>query len=229
MKDSKPQKTNKKIKNAYKNSLSVYDEILMGRTWWSRLYLNIFWGGISDEYIADRLLSRIPAQFAGSILDVPVGTGIFTAKHYKRIKDARITGVDYSEDMLEKCRILMQKHSVSIDLINGDVGNLEFEDQYFDMVVSMNGFHVFPDKEKAYDNCSRVLKKGGLLYGCFYVKDELKNADFLVKHILAPKGWFSPPFETKESLVKRLEQDFEVVWFRVDGAIASFECKKKRV
>lgn len=228
MKNSNPQKVNKNIKNAYKNSLSIYDEILMGRTWWSRLYLNIFWGGINDEYIADKLLSRIPTKFDGLILDVPVGTGIFTAKHYKKLKNARIIGVDYSEDMLKKCKILMKKHLISIDLINGDVGNLEFKDQYFDMVISMNGFHVFPNKEKAYDNCLRVLKTGGLFYGCFYVKDELINADFLVKHILTPKGWFTPPFETRESLVKRLERDYEIVWFKVDGAIASFECKKKK-
>jgi Methylase involved in ubiquinone/menaquinone biosynthesis len=34
--------------------------------------------------------------------------------------------------------------------VQGDVGKLTFDDCTFDAVLSMNGFHVFPDKEKAY-------------------------------------------------------------------------------
>ncbi len=217
----------KNIKDAYKKSISIYDEILVGKKWWSKLYLSTFWGGVSDMDIAIELLNRIPKDFTGKILDIPVGTGIFTANHYKYLKNAIIVGVDYSLDMLDKCRDNMKHNSVDIELLQGDVGALEFEDASFDLLVSMNGFHAFPDKEKAYDTVLRVLKPGGRFLGCFYIRDQLKTGDFIVNNVLAPKGWFSPPFETKESLLSRLSRYYEVIWHVVNGSIISFECVKK--
>lgn len=217
------------IKKAYKKSISIYDEILVGRKWWSKLYLSVFWGGVNDLDIADELLCRIPINFKGKILDVPVGTGIFTANYYKDLKNSEIIGVDYSQEMLDRCRENMDENSVYIELSRQDVGDLKFNDNYFDMVISMNGFHAFPNKEKAYDNVLRVLKPGGKFYGCFYIQKELGLADLLVKKVLTPKGWFSPPFETKESLLARLEKDYEILWYTVNGSIISFECVKKPV
>lgn len=219
--------TGNKIQRAYKESMPIYDEILRGRTWWSKLYLNVFWGGINDDKIAKELLLRISPLFKGKILDVPVGTGIFTAKHYRDLDVGGIIGVDYSEDMLDRCEELMSLNGVKIQLEQGDVGSLRFSNETFDMLISMNGFHVFPQKEKAYENCIRVLKPGGILLGCFYIKGELGISDFLVNNFLVKKGWFTPPFETRESLIERLEKDFEIKWFKVNGAIVSFECIKK--
>ncbi len=216
-----------KIKSAYRTSISFYDEVLCGRTWWSKCYLSIFWGGINDIDIANRLLQKIPENFNGKLLDVPVGTGIFTADTYAHLKDATITGIDYSSEMLEKCENLMSSRGVSIELLQGDVGALPFADEDFDILLSMNGFHVFPDKQKAYDECHRVLKQGGLFLGCFFIRNELKISDCLVKNVLTKKGWFTPPFESKETLQNRLKKRYDLLWFRVDGAIASFLCRKK--
>lgn len=49
----------------------------------------------------------------------------------------------------------------------GDVGALPFADGAFDIVLSLNGFHAFPDKEVAYREVFRVLKPGGTFCGCF--------------------------------------------------------------
>lgn len=48
----------------------------------------------------------------------------------------------------------------------GDVGSFSYEDATFDAVVSLNGFHAFPDKEAAYRETFRVLKPGGIFCGC---------------------------------------------------------------
>jgi len=37
----------------------------------------------------------------------------------------------------------------------------------FDIVLSLNGFHAFPDKEAAYRETYCVLKPGGIFCGCF--------------------------------------------------------------
>ena len=73
--------------------------------------------------------------------------------------------------MLVQAKSRFEKHHISnVQCIQGDVGNLPFENQVFDVLVSMNGFHAFPDKEKAFSETFRVLKKGGMFIGCFYVK-----------------------------------------------------------
>ncbi|MBQ7979129.1 MAG: hypothetical protein IJ248_05205, partial [Candidatus Methanomethylophilaceae archaeon] len=57
----------------------VYDDLLTRSKWWSRLYMDVFWDGIDDNEIAAKTLSYIPDDFSGKLLDVPVGTGVFTA------------------------------------------------------------------------------------------------------------------------------------------------------
>lgn len=55
-------------------------------------------------------------------------------------------------------------------------------DESFDVVVSMNVFHAFPDKQKAFHETWRVLKSGGKFIACFYIKGKSKRTDWLVKN-----------------------------------------------
>ena len=115
----------------------------------------------------------------------------------------------------------------NISLIKGDVGQLPFEDNFFDIVFSMNGFHAFPDKEKAFNETWRVLKKGGYFIGCFYIKGESKITDWLINTILSKKGWFSPPFYTKDEIKNLLSLKYFDIKIYNDGSIAYFSCIKK--
>ncbi|HCM91757.1 MAG TPA: hypothetical protein DIS78_04230, partial [Lachnospiraceae bacterium] len=134
-----------KIQNAYRSSKNVYDDVLTQGSFFSRLYIRFFWSGTDDNEIAGKLLSYIPDDFAGRLLDVPVGTAVFTEKKWKSLSGAEITCLDYSEDMLEKAkeRLYDCRH---ISFIQGDVGALPMEYGRYDIVMSMNGFHAFPDK-----------------------------------------------------------------------------------
>ena len=212
-----------KIQRSYKLSKNIYDNALTQDRFWSRLYIRLFWGGVDDVKIAEKLLSFIPDDFSGRLLDVPVGTAVFTHEKYKRMKNADITCLDYSEDMLEQAK----KRLPDIGMIQGDVGSLGFDDESFDTLLSMNGFHAFPDKEKAFSETYRVLKKGGMFLCCFYIKGKSKITDLLVKNVLSKKGWFTPPFETEDSLKARLEKMYEIKEFYVDGSMVYF-CARKR-
>jgi len=147
-----------KIKNAYRSSKNVYDDVLTQGSFFSRLYIRSFWSGTYDNEIAGKILSYIPNDFAGMLLDVPVGTAVFTEKKWKSLSGAEITCLDYSEDMLEKAKERLNdcRH---ISFIQGDVGALPMEDACYDIVISMNGFHAFPDKIKAFKEIYRVLHK----------------------------------------------------------------------
>ena len=217
-----------KIQDSYRQSRNIYDDVLTRSTWWSRVYMDLFWGGVDDNEIAHKVLSYIPDNFAGKLLDVPVGTGVFTAAKYARMLRADIIGLDYSQDMLKQARVRFREERIgNCRLIQGDVGALPFADSTFDIVLSMNGFHAFPDKEKAYSEVNRVLKPGGRLVGCFCIRGESCRTDWLMKRILSRKGWFTPPFETFDSLMERLAAGYRLDEYHKDGSIVYFAVTKK--
>ena len=218
-----------KIRQSYRQSRNVYDDVLTRNKWWSRLYMNIFWGGCDDNEIARKVLGYIPDDFKGGLLDVPVGTGIFTYEKYGQLKNARIICLDYSQDMLEQAEQRFHARGYyHVKTMQGDVGALPFRKGQFDVVLSMNGFHVFPDKEKAYSEVHRVLKPGGLFIACYYVKGQSRISDWLVNTVLSRKGWFTPPFESSEQLRRRLEDHYTIEEFHIDGSMVYFKAARKQ-
>lgn len=214
-----------KIQAAYKSSKNIYDDVLTQGNLFSRLYIRIFWSGTDDNEIARRILQYIPDDFSGKLLDVPVGTAVFTESKWAALKNSRITCLDYSEDMLSQAKDRLGQYN-HIDFVQGDVGNLPMLDETYDTVLSMNGFHAFPDKSKAFSETYRVLKKGGEFIACFYIKGKSKITDRLVKNILSKKGWFTPPFQTEDELRLILGRYYAETEFHTDGSIVYFRCKK---
>lgn len=214
-----------KIQDAYESSKNIYDGVLTQGNFFSRMYIKLFWSGTDDNEIARKVLSYIPDDFSGKLLDVPVGTAVFTQRKWSSLKNAHITCLDYSTDMLEQAKRRLDGKA-HINFIQGDVGNIQMDDESFDIVLSMNGFHAFPDKQKAFRETCRVLKSGGDFIACFYIKGKSKRTDWLVKNILAKKGWFTPPFQTEEELKNTLQKMYKEVELHIDGSMAYFHCVK---
>lgn len=214
-----------KIQDAYESSKNIYDGVLTQGNFFSRMYIKLFWSGTDDNEIARKVLSYIPNDFSGKLLDVPVGTAVFTQRKWSSLKNAHITCLDYSTDMLEQAKRRLDGKA-HINFIQGDVGNLQMDDESFDVVLSMNGFHAFPDKQKAFSETCRVLKSGGDFIACFYIRGKSKKTDWLVKNILAKKGWFTPPFQTEEELKNTLQKMYKEVELHIDGSMAYFHCVK---
>ena len=214
-----------RITEAYHDSKTFYDGVLTQDNLLARAYISFFWGGTDDVAITQKMLSYIDTNFSGTILDVPCGTAVFTADYWKKLEHSKITCVDYSTDMLEQARMRLDGTN-NITLSQGDVGAMEFDDESFDVVMSMNGFHAFPDKLKAFDETCRVLRKGGQFIACFYIRGQFGRSDWLVNHILAPKGWFTPPFHTEEDVRRILQERYSKVEIHTDHAILWCVCEK---
>lgn len=217
-----------KIEKSYRFSKNFYDDALTQNKWWSRLYFKLIWGGVDDNEIARKVLSWIPDDFEGKMLDVPVGTAVFTAEKYKRMGKADIIGLDYSQDMLDRARFRFSENGITnIKTMQGDVGAMPFDDGSFDYILCMNGLHVFPDKDKAHSEILRTLKQGGELLACFYIAGEQKIADLLAKTVLTRMGWFTPPFDSANDVRRRLEPYYEILDFNIEGAMLYFRAKKR--
>jgi len=163
------------IQSAYKfvgDSATFYDGMMTCSTWAGTAVSKIVWNIGPEENLAylERALSGIPSGFSGRMLEVPVGTGVLTMPIYQNLPEADITCLDYSPDMMATARARATGAGINnITFVQGDVGNLPFPDESFDLVLSLNGFHAFPDKEAAYAETFRVLKPGGTFCGCFYI------------------------------------------------------------
>lgn len=220
------------IRQSYKtlgNIGGIYDGIITRSTLLGKLMDSLIWGldaPLAARWIDDAL-SPIPADFSGSLLEVPVGTGVLTMPVYQNLPNAKITCVDYSADMMENAKKRADAMGVShVSFAQGDVGALPFADESFDIVLSLNGFHAFPDKDAAFRETARVLKKGGIFCGCFYIKGEFRRTDWFVKHLYVPKGFFTPPFETKASLETRLRGLYTEVNVHTVQAEGIFGCRR---
>ena len=103
---------------------------------------------------------------------------------YKTLPHADITCLDYSPDMMATARRRTSAAGqINVRFQQGDVGALPFAGGSFDVVLSLNGFHAFPDKEAAYREVYRVLKPGGTFCGCFYVKGENRRTDWSIEKL----------------------------------------------
>ena len=114
----------------------------------------------------------------------------------------------------------------NVSFRQGDVGALPFEDGSFDAVLSLNGFHAFPDKEAAYRETFRVLRPGGTFCGCFYVSGACRRTDRLIRRTYDPMKFFTPPYETMDSLRERLQGMYSTVQLGNVRSIAWFVCRK---
>lgn len=180
----------------------------------------------SDDYL-EKALSGIPEHFSGRLLEVPVGTGILTMPVYKTMPEADITCLDFSADMMGQAQEKADRlHLKNVTFRQGDVGALPYADGAFDIVLSLNGFHAFPDKEAAYREVFRVLRPGGTFCGCFYVAGEQKRTDWFIQHVYEKAGFFTPPYETVFSLKNRLEKMYAAVTLGTVKSMAWFACRK---
>jgi ubiquinone/menaquinone biosynthesis C-methylase UbiE len=135
--------------------------------------------------------------------------------------------MDYSDGMLDKARLRFSEAGVAnVAFRQGDVGALPFEDGVFDAVLSMNGFHAFPDKVAAFAETHRVLRADGDFIGCFYITGEVARTDWIINRFYVPHGWFTPPFFSRGQLEEKLCSMYSEVDLWNVGALAGFRCRK---
>ena len=220
------------IKGAYKQlggSATFYDGMMTYSTLSGKAICRLVWNMDGEKNLSylEKALSGVPEGFAGRLLEVPVGTGVLTMPVYRELPKADVTCLDYSEAMMASAQAKALSAGLSnVRFMQGDVGALPFEDGAFDIVLSLNGFHAFPDKEAAYRETFRVLRPGGTFCGCFYIRGGCARTDWFIKHLYQPKGFFTPPYETEDSLRARLSKLYaEAEVTRYEG-IACFRCRK---
>lgn len=118
-------------------------------------------GPLLFEPYAKDIIERIKKKKFLNVLELACGTGRVT-QYLRDIlpADARIVATDINPDMLN---IAQNKITgKNIEWKEADMQNIPFKDSEFDLVICQFGIMFVPDKEKAYSEIYRVLKKDGM-------------------------------------------------------------------
>lgn len=96
------------------------------------------------------------------VLDLGCGTGNLSLAIANDYPESKIVGIDISNDQLYYGR-LKAKDYQNIEFLNSSIDNLDFKDEYFDLVVSSMVFHGVSPKIRriAIKEVCRVLKENG--------------------------------------------------------------------
>jgi phosphatidylethanolamine/phosphatidyl-N-methylethanolamine N-methyltransferase len=124
-----------------------------------------FFAPIYDAMIAaasrpwrNRSLERLRAAADTDVLITGIGTGL-DIEHLPH--GPRYTGIDLTPAMLKKAQLRAEQSHHEIELHEGDVMDLPFEDACFDHVVMHLILAVVPEPHRALQEACRVIRPGG--------------------------------------------------------------------
>ncbi len=108
-----------------------------------------------DSFEKQNLIPYIKSVANKKVLDAGAGTGRIS----KRLADAGadVTALDISPEMLA----ILNKKNKNIETVEGDLENMPFENETFDMVFSSLALVHLKKLEPFLDECYRVLKDDG--------------------------------------------------------------------
>lgn len=130
---------------------------------------------IINKKMYRNVLKNLVADSCLKILDIGYGNGYLIKKMYAKTK-ADIYGTDISESMY-KAASRRNRKSVKqgkVRLLTGDCCNLDFENNTFDIVTSVNSIYFWESPIKGMQEINRVLKTNGVFINCVYSKSWLQ-------------------------------------------------------
>jgi ubiquinone/menaquinone biosynthesis C-methylase UbiE len=124
-----------------------------------------------EGYVADADLGLgcgLPTEFAGiepgdTVIDLGSGAGndCFVARAITG-NAGRVIGIDFTPSMIERAKQNAEKLNYdNVEFRLGDIEDLPVADNTADVIVSNCVLNLVPDKEKAFKEIFRALKKGG--------------------------------------------------------------------
>ena len=137
----------KKAANTYNAASDFYDHPA-----------NTFWGRYGRKTV-----ERLRLAAGERVLDVCCGSGASAIPAAEIVgPTGSVIGVDLAENLLALARSKAEKQGLTnIQFRVGDMTQLPFDDESFDVVVCVFGIFFVPDMEAALRELKRVLRSGG--------------------------------------------------------------------
>ncbi|MCK5848341.1 MAG: class I SAM-dependent methyltransferase [Caldisericia bacterium] len=129
------------------------------------------------------------------ILDVGCGTGSYSIRFANL--GAHVTGIDSSEEMLEISKHKTKDSILPIHFHQAEAESLPFDNDSFDLVISVNSFEFVNNQTSCFKESYRVLKKGGKAIFCVLNEESLwintlKNQPGFTNSVYKDAKFFTP-------------------------------------
>jgi SAM-dependent methyltransferase len=155
------------------------------------------------EHAVERL-QPLPGE---RVLDLAAGTGWGSRIVAQRFPNAKVTGADIADQMLEYARATAATMKLNIDYQHADAEKLPFADASFDRVVSTFGVMFVGKPEAAAAELARVVKRGGRVVLATWKHDgNVFNMFGVMKKFMPPPPQPAPPSPFEWGKYERLEQ-----------------------
>jgi arsenite methyltransferase len=115
--------------------------------------------GVANPFALGRLA---PGE---NVLDIGCGAGTDTLVAAQMVAPTgRVTGIDMTPEMLSRARAAAtEMGATNVDFVEGDVEQLPFAAESFDVAISNGVIDLIPDKDAVFAEIFRVLHPGGRL------------------------------------------------------------------
>jgi SAM-dependent methyltransferase len=157
------------------------------------------WGSGNYAAVAERIgdtgelvVERAGVEPGMDVLDLACGTG--NASIPAAQAGARVTGLDFSPDLLEIARERCADAMVEIEFVEGDAQDLPFDDAGFDRIVSTFGHMFAPDHARTAAEMKRVLRPDGLIaVACWTPEGSIGRMFRAIAELVPPPPGGQPP------------------------------------
>ncbi|GLU53704.1 methyltransferase [Dyadobacter frigoris] len=159
----------------------------------------------------DYALNFLDLKTGDKLLDVGCGSGLFSS--FASAAGAEVTAIDASEKLIEEAK----RRTNSVDFLIGEMEELPFDHNTFDIVCGFNSFQYAANVKNALEEAGRVLKKHGRIVVMIWGnKEDCEAATYLkaVGSLLPPPPPGAPgPFALSEN--RLLENILEESGFKI--------------
>jgi len=114
-----------------------------------------------DRVEKDLVLEMARIRPGEKALDVGCGTGNFSFMLAQ--KGLEVVGLDISPHMLKQAWKKAEGENISLEFVQGNIYDLPFNDETFDLVLSVTAFEFLSDPKAAASEAWRCVKPGGRL------------------------------------------------------------------
>jgi ubiquinone/menaquinone biosynthesis C-methylase UbiE len=112
-----------------------------------------------------KIRSEVVAEFleglkCKSVLDMPCGNGLISLKNNQQFN--QLTLVDFSENMIALTKEIAEKEGAqNVSFFCGDIFDTKFEDESFDLIISLGILAHIDDVDKFLNYIQRKVETGG--------------------------------------------------------------------
>lgn len=125
------------------------------------------WLGINMMKERERFTTFVPIEGPTRIMDVSVGTAANIVALHNQFKNQmgrfNIHGMDLSTRMLNVARCKMADLGINVSLTHGNVCNIPYQSNFFDIVLHTGGINTFSDIHGALKEMLRITKSAGVV------------------------------------------------------------------